>query len=129
MKLKKLVIHNITSIEDAEIDFEKEPLQSESIFLICGETGSGKTSILDAVCLALYNDTPRMDQSSGEKYTDPNSQFISSGEGNQISDNRQLMRRNTVEAWVELSFVGSDEIPYLARWYVARTHKKVGNPT
>ncbi len=37
------------------IDFNE--LGERSFFLICGPTGSGKTTILDAVCFALYGDT------------------------------------------------------------------------
>lgn len=54
MKLQKLTIKNLASIEDAVIDFENGPLSEESLFLICGETGAGKTTLLDAICLALY---------------------------------------------------------------------------
>ena len=52
MKLQKLTIKNLASIEDAVIDFENGPLSEESLFLICGETGAGKTTLLDAICLA-----------------------------------------------------------------------------
>ena len=42
MKLQKLIIENIASIEKACIDFEHGPLGEDSIFLICGPTGAGK---------------------------------------------------------------------------------------
>ena len=45
MKLQKLTIKNLASIEDAVIDFENGPLSEESLFLICGETGAGKTTM------------------------------------------------------------------------------------
>ena len=72
MKLQKLIINNIASITDATINFEEEPLKSSSIFLITGPTGSGKTTILDAICLALFNKTPRLDSVAAEKFIDGN---------------------------------------------------------
>ena len=60
MKLKKLTIQNIASIEHAEIDFDASPLCDEHLFLITGKTGSGKSTIIDCICLALYNSTPRL---------------------------------------------------------------------
>ncbi|MBQ9478286.1 MAG: SMC family ATPase, partial [Selenomonadaceae bacterium] len=43
-------------VDELEIDFERE-LGGENFFLIHGVTGSGKTSLLDAMCFALYGDS------------------------------------------------------------------------
>ena len=62
MKIEKIVLHNLTSIEGEQvIDFTAEPLRSAGLFAITGDTGAGKSTILDAVCLALYNKAPRFE--------------------------------------------------------------------
>lgn len=38
------------------VDFDQ--LSDAGLFLLCGPTGAGKTSVLDAVCFALYGDVP-----------------------------------------------------------------------
>ncbi len=63
MKLLKLRIENVNSLGGVhEIDFRAPEFRESGIFAICGPTGSGKTSILDAVTLALYGTTPRMEE-------------------------------------------------------------------
>lgn len=123
MKLKKLILKNIASIEDAEILFDQAPLDNEPVFLICGDTGSGKTTILDGICLALYNETPRMYKTNREIYADNTAQE-EKNKGFAINDCRQLMRRNTAEAWCVLEFTGSNDHEYRAEWYVKRARKQ-----
>ena len=63
MKLLKLRIENVNSLGGVhESDFRAPEFRESGIFAICGPTGSGKTSILDAVTLALYGTTPRMEE-------------------------------------------------------------------
>lgn len=119
MKLQKLIIHNIASIEDAVIDFEAAPLADSEVFLITGKTGSGKSTILDAICLALYADTPRLDSTRMQGMTKDGDKTV------QIDDPRQLMRRNTAEAYAKLYFTGSNGARYEATWSVNRARRKV----
>ena len=119
MKFQKLTIHNIASIEDAVIDFEAQPLADSEVFLITGKTGAGKSTILDAICLALYADTPRLYSTKMQGVTMDAQKEV------KIDDPRQLMRRNTTEAYVSLTFIGSNGVNYEATWAVARAYKKV----
>lgn len=119
MILQKLEIHNIASIEDATIDFEAQPLTDSEVFLITGKTGAGKSTLLDAICLALYASTPRLENTSMQGEMRDNEKDI------KIKDPVQLMRRNTGEAFVRLTFIGSNGVHYEAQWSVARARNKV----
>ena len=118
MRLKKLTIENIASIEHAIIEFDATPLADEHLFLITGETGSGKSTIIDCLCLALYGNTPRMNAARRAEYEN-------SMEPIKTTDPRQLLRRGTGKGEVTLTFDDNEGIPYIATWKVRRARNKV----
>ena len=70
MKFIKLEILNLASLDREEgetIHFTSGALGESNIFSIVGPTGSGKSTILDAICLALYNRAPRYPRKKGDR--------------------------------------------------------------
>ncbi|SES86903.1 exonuclease SbcC [Nitrosospira multiformis] len=61
MKILQVRFKNLNSLlGEWEIDLTHPAFTSDGIFAIAGPTGAGKTTILDAICLALYGRTPRL---------------------------------------------------------------------
>lgn len=123
MKFKQLIIKNIGSIESKTIDFSGDILADAPLFLICGPTGSGKSIILDSICLALFGKSARLEKiSNRDNYTDK--EFNCSDNGVvSLSDARQLVRRGTTNAGATLVFEGNDGKEYTASWSVNRGSK------
>lgn len=116
MKIQRLHIYNIASIVDATIDFTAQPLCDSDVYLITGDTGAGKTTILDSICLALFNNTPRLNKGKLTKVKNDIDNLT-------LKDPRRLMRRNTGEAMVELYFEAKGQ-EFKAEWQVQRGKKK-----
>ena len=85
MKILKLRFKNLNSLTGEWcIDFSDTEYISNGIFAIIGPTGSGKSTILDAVSLALYGRTPRLDRVN--------------------SNSNEIMSRHTGECFSEVIF-------------------------
>lgn len=60
MRIRRVTIEGFGPFKDAQ-DVDLTAFAEDGLFLIAGETGAGKSTILDAITYALYGDTPRWD--------------------------------------------------------------------
>ncbi len=104
MKILKLRFKNLNSLQgEWNIDFTDTAYLANGIFALTGPTGAGKSTILDAICLALYGRTPRL-------------KVISQG-------SNEIMSRQTGECFAEVEFE-SQAGHFLCHWSQHRAYKK-----
>lgn len=124
MKLIKLEILNLASLDNPNgetINFEEGVLKDCTIFSIVGSTGSGKSTILDAICLALYGKTPRYPRNKGDKKgkieiygetdNDKNNRLAT-------TDCRNILTRGQNDGYSKLTFLANDGHLYRAEWNI-----------
>ena len=134
MKLLKLELLNLASLDRPEgevIDFENGPLKDCTIFSIVGPTGSGKSTILDAICLALYGRAPRYRKQKGDK----KQHIVIYGETDELennrlapSDPRNILTFGKKYGYSKLTFLANNGTLYRAEWHVEFKVKKHAAP-
>jgi exonuclease SbcC len=119
MKILAIRGLNLASLSgEFEINLNSEPLAGTGLFAITGEIGSGKSTILDALCLALYGSFPRLKHGKSEWILDPSGEMIPA------SDPRNILQRGKGAGFAEVDFIGNDGRTYQARWEVNRARKR-----
>ncbi len=104
MKILKLRFKNLNSLYGEWcIDFTAPEYIANGIFAITGPTGSGKSTILDALCLALYGATPRL--------------------GKITKNSNEIMSRQTGECFAEVTFAAAAG-QFVCHWQQHRARKK-----
>ncbi|GAA5104396.1 AAA family ATPase [Orbus sasakiae] len=105
MKILELRFKNLNSLYgEWHIDFTRPEYLTDGIFAITGPTGAGKSTILDAICLALYGETPRL--------------------GKITAKNNEIISRRTAECYAEVTFISSSGT-YRCHWSQSRARKKI----
>ena len=107
MRILRVHIRNLNSLRgEHTIDFTASPLADHSLYAIVGPTGAGKTTILDAITLALYGQTERNKTENDRR--DGSGTVLTYGEG---------------DCAAELEYETATG-RYLSRWTRQRAHRK-----
>ncbi len=114
MRLLAIRGQNLASLGAFEIDMSMPPLAGAGLFAVTGDTGAGKTTILDAITLALYGDYPRVFGAGTARAPDPSGGTLT------IGDARAILSRGAGLGFAEVDFVGVDGHSYRVRWAVSR---------
>lgn len=106
MKILKIRFENINSLKGThEINFMVKPLSEAGLFAITGPTGSGKTTILDVISLALFNRIPRVSERISKAF---------------IEKTGLLLTRNMPDCFAEVTYESGKGI-FTSKWSISST--------
>ncbi|OHV12189.1 AAA family ATPase [Kushneria phosphatilytica] len=121
MKILTIRLNNLASLQGFHcVELTTGTLAGHNLFAITGPTGAGKSTLLDALCLALYGNTPRLRQAPSKASTTPDV----GSEQLTTADPRTLLRRGEGSGFAEVDFEGCDGEHYRARWSVRRARQR-----
>jgi len=123
MKILAIRGSNLASLDgEFSIDFTTPNFIQDGLIAITGSTGAGKSTILDALCLALFNRIPRLPTRGSQtligRADEDDKQRLAS------HDVRYILRRGTGEGYAEVDFLGVDKKKYRATWTIRRARKR-----
>lgn len=130
MKILRLETYNLASLEGKNtIDFESGILGESNIFCIVGPTGSGKSTILDAICLPLYGRAPRYTPKGKRDRKIATFGAAGSDVNNDLSptDPRNILTRGQKQCYSKVTFQANDGKIYRAEWSDEFKVKKYAN--
>lgn len=105
MKILAITLKNLNSLRGTwSIDLTHNAYTSSGIFAVTGPTGAGKTTIFDAVCLALYAKTPRLGKIEGQR--------------------NEIMSKHTDNCMAKVRFESGGKI-YVCEWMQSRVKGKL----
>lgn len=102
MKILSVKFLNLNSLKgEHKIRFDEAPFTESGLFAITGPTGSGKTTILDAITVALYGKVHRHDKNVEE-----------------------IMSRHTAECYAEVEFEVKEK-RFRSKWSLRKSRGRV----